>query len=99
MDYVPLLVAVKGGLLSDDAVVASLAVAEVASLADFAGVASPVDLAGMAFSAVAWEMSPTEIAWMALPAVAGVVPRPNYLKRCSRPEPERSLWLLLRQHP
>ena len=48
-----------------------LAVAEVASSADFAGVASPADLAG-AFLADLAGASPADLAEMAFPAVAGV---------------------------
>ena len=57
----------------------SLAVAEVAYSADFAGMAlpavagvvSPADLAGMAFPSVAGVTSLTDLAGMAIPAVAG----------------------------
>ena len=51
--------------------VAPLAVAEVTSSADFAGVASPADLAGV-FPAVAGVASPAVLAGIAVPAVAGV---------------------------
>ena len=62
--------------------VATLAVAEVASSADFAGAASPADLAGMAFPAIAGmgipvvvgEVPLTDVAGMALPAVAEGIP-------------------------
>ena len=48
-----------------------LAVAEVASSADFAGVASPVDLAGSFPTDLAGAF-PRDLAGMAFPAVAGV---------------------------
>ena len=64
------------------AVVATLAIAEVASSADFAGAASPADFAGMAFPAVVGmgipavvgEVPLTDVAGMALPAVAEGIP-------------------------
>ena len=66
---------------------ATLAIAEVASSADFAGVASPANLAGMAFPAVAGigitaivgEVSLTNVARMALPATAREYPQPSVL--------------------
>ena len=63
-----------GGLSSVMAWVASLAVAEVASSADFALVTSPAELAGMAFLAVSGVASPADFAGMAIPAVAGAAP-------------------------
>ena len=56
---------------SDVAGVASLAVAEVASSADFAGVAPPADLAG-AYPADLAGAFPADLAKMAFPAIAGV---------------------------
>ena len=73
---------------SDVAGAAPLAVAEVASSADFAGMVSradlagafladlpgafPAEIAGMAFPAIAGVASPADLAGMAVPAVAGV---------------------------
>ena len=44
-----------------------------------------VDFAVMSFPAVVGVMSPAELAGMALPAIAGVAPRPSLLKWHSWP--------------
>ena len=62
----------RGGLSSVMARVASLAVAEVASSADFAGVTSPADLVWIALPAITKTVSQANLTRMAFPIVAGV---------------------------
>ena len=68
----------RGGLSSVIAGVASLAVAEVASSADFDGTVSPADLAGMALPAVAGPASLANPAGMEFPTIAGVASPANF---------------------
>ena len=70
MGSVPLLVAAKGGLLPDDAGAAPLAVAGMASSADFAGVASSPDFAGRTFPAIAGVVPPAKFSEKTYPDVA-----------------------------
>ena len=87
--------------------VATLAVAEVASSAYFAGAASPADLAGMAFPAVAGIGIPavvgavplTDVAGMVFLAAAGGYPQPSVLVSHFLPLPKWISCLLPRRHP